>query len=421
MAEILCPYCFKRFKTDEVMLQCDNKSTRLEEDGNGEYIKVPVCKFEEDQEFSDHWGTKVQTKHIFSPHYGFLERMGWKHLQGKPCDKCGSISMRFVCPHCHNWLPPEMIERGAQIISVIGGPDSGKTNYIVTLVHELREYCNKLGLSVTLQEYGRNKDEYTTNIYKKMKERIFDQHCAVPKTLPKVGEQPIPWLVRIESKKTGKAVYLVFYDTAGERFDNTTTMQDLKYFQESEACIVVFDTLAIPRIKKILASKGTEVYGEAYDYRDTLTTLKVYMEARLARNVNKKPFAFVFSKFDVVIDNQEALNCDVSDFTDNKGKFTNSSFIDKGGFSLKQVNSASQSISDYLHAKDVWDQDAFAEDIESTWGDNGHYFGVSALGAMTDAALVIQSDEVTPIRVLDPLVWILYKLGGFGIPLEEEK
>ena len=88
---------------------------------------------------------------------------------------------------------------------------------------------------------------------------------------------------------------------------------------------------------------------------------------------------------------------------------------------MKQVNSASQSISDYLHAKDVWDQDAFAEDIESTWGDNGHYFGVSALGAMTDAALVIQSDEVTPIRVLDPLVWILYKLGGFGIPLEEEK
>lgn len=421
MAEILCPYCFKKFKTAEVMLQCQNDSTQLKQNDNGGFTKVPVCPNEEDEKFSNHWGTHVQTKHIFAPNFGFLEKIGLKNIQGKPCDKCHNVSQRFVCPHCHNWLPTEMIEKGSQIISVIGGPQSGKTNYIVTLVHQLMKYRNKLGLTITLQQYGRNENEHTDKIYDSMQKLIFEKHTAVPKTQVRAGQQPIPWIIRLESTTTKKAIYLVFYDTAGERFDNQNNVQDLKYFQESEACIVVFDTLAIPRIKKILAAKEIDTVGEAYNYGDTWTTLKGFVENNKHLGLTKKPFAFTFTKFDAVVDNQEALNCDVSDFTDDNGNFTNSSFIKSGKFSLKQVDSASKSIADYLHADDVWDEDALATDIENKWGSNGHFFGVSALGSMTDDTLTIQTDEVVPVRVMDPLVWILHKLGGFGIPLEEVK
>ena len=38
---------------------------------------------------------------------------------------------------------------------------------------------------------------------------------------------------------------------------------------------------------------------------------------------------------------------------------------------------------------------------------------------MTDETLSIQTEEVVPLRVMDPLVWILNKLGGFGIPVEK--
>lgn len=419
MAEILCPYCFKKFKTLDVMLQCQNESTQLKANDNGGYTKVPVCPNEEDEKFSNHWGTHVQTKHIFKPSFGMFEKLGIKPIQGKPCDKCNTVSQRFVCPHCHNWLPTEMIEKGSQIISVIGGPQSGKTNYIVALIHQLMKYRNKLGLTVTLQQVGRNENERTDKIYGSMKKIIFDDHMAVPKTQVRAGQQPIPWIVRLEGTSTGKAIYLVFYDTAGERFDSTTSVQELKYFQESEACIVVFDTLAIPRIKKILESKDVDVMGEAYDYGETWTTLKNFEESNSALKLTKRPFAFVFTKFDAVIDNQEALNCDVSDFTDDNGKFTNSSFIKSSKFSLKQVDDSSRAISDFLHNEDVWDEDALASDIEKKWGDNGHFFGVSALGSMTDETLSIQTEEVVPLRVMDPLVWILNKLGGFGIPVEK--
>lgn len=421
MAEILCPYCFKKFKTAEVMLQCQNDSTQLKPNESGDFVKVPVCPSEEDVKYSNHWGARKLTKHIFSPNFGFLERMGWKNIQGKPCDKCHSVSQRFVCPHCHNWLPTEMIEKGSQIVSVIGGPQSGKSNYIVALIHQLMKYRNKLGLTITLQQVGPEKKDHTDILYNSMKKWIFDDHMAVEKTQVRANQQPIPWIIRLESTTTKKAIYLVFYDTAGERFDNQNTVQDLKYFQESEACIVVFDTLAIPRIKKILAAKEIDTTGEAYNYGDTWTTLKGFVENNKHLKLTQKPFAFTFTKFDVVIDNQEALNCDVSDFTDDNGKFTNSSFIKTGTFSLKQVDAASKSIADYLHADDVWDEDALAADIENKWGDNGHFFGVSALGAMTDAVGKIQTEEVAPVRVMDPLVWILHKLGGFGIPLEGGK
>ena len=418
MAEILCPYCFKKFKTLEVKLQCQNESTQLKPNDQGGYSKVPVCPNEEDRKFSDHWGTHVQTKHIFTPKFGLAEKMGWKAIQGKPCDKCGTVSQRFVCPHCHNWLPTEMIEKGSQIISVFGGPQSGKTNYIVALIHQLMKYRNKLGLTITLQQVGRNDSERTDKIYNGYKKLIFDEHQAVPKTQIKAGQQPIPWIIRLESTTTKKAIYLVFYDTAGERFDSVNSVHDLKYFQESEACIVVFDTLAIPRIKKILAKKGIETLGEAYNYNETWQTLKNYEENNKGLKLSKKPFAFVFTKFDVVISNQEALNCDVSAFTDDEGRFVNSSFIKTGRFSLKQVDSASRSIADYLHADDVWDEDALASDIWNKWKDNGHFFGVSSFGTMTDDTNTIQAEEVVPRRVMDPLVWILHKLGGFGIPVE---
>ena len=43
-----------------------------------------------------------------------------------------------------------MIEKGSEIISVVGGPASGKSNYIVALIHQLLKYQSKLGLSKEL-------------------------------------------------------------------------------------------------------------------------------------------------------------------------------------------------------------------------------------------------------------------------------
>ena len=61
-------------------------------------------------------------------------------------------------------------------------------------------------------------------------------------------------------------------------------------------------------------------------------------------------------------------------------------------------------------------------DVVKKWGDNARFFGVSALGAMTNSDMKIDipdNESVKPFRVMDPLIWVLHKIGGFGIPVEQ--
>lgn len=416
---ILCPYCFTPFNRSEVQMQCVNKTERQEMTEQGTYKKVSACESVFDEKFNNHWGSQVKIKRVFGANLTFRERYGWKPIQAKNCPYCGIESQKFVCPHCHNWLPAEMIEKGSEIISVVGGPASGKSNYIVALIHQLLKYQHLLGLNVTLQQVGRTDDEKTSNMYRKAKKTIFDDKEALPKT--QMSKNSIPWIIRLESRNTKKAVYLVFYDTAGEAFDDPEKIErDALYFRYSKAVIVAFDTLAIPKIKKVLEKNKIENYTEAYDYKRMYETIQNFNNAYKSLKLTERPYAFVFTKFDAVIDNCLDLNCAVDPFLDDDGNFKNSSFIieNDNRVSKEEMKVCSDAIKSYLMEPDVWDEAAFATNIEQDWGDNGQFFGVSALGGMTDSALEIQTKgdgEVKPIRVLDPLVWILIKLGDFGI------
>ena len=79
-------------------------------------------------------------------------------------------------------------------------------------------------------------------------------------------------------------------------------------------------------------------------------------------------------------------------------------------------------ISDLWDTEIDWDEGQLGYDVVNQWGDNARFFGVSALGAMTNENLQIdipEKQEVKPFRVMDPLIWVLHKLGGFGIPVEQ--
>ena len=120
------------------------------------------------------------------------------------------------------------------------------------------------------------------------------------------------------------------------------------------------------------------------------------------------------SKFDAVIQNQEDLEFDIEPFKHN------SSFIHTGKLSLREIDEASDMIKSYMESH--WDEGQLGYDVVKKWGDNARFFGVSALGAMTNENLQIdisEDQDVKPFRVMDPLIWVLHKLGGFGIPVEQ--
>lgn len=422
--KILCPYCFEEFQNTEALYQCESDEMEVR-DGEKQYR----CQRISTTEYDSYWkGENLQMRYIWPQKSGLFSRLKGPSLDLRRCPQCNYPSRRFVCPHCHNWLPTEMIENGAEIISVIGSPSSGKTNYIVALINRLRKYGCKLDLTVSPTQTYRDghKNESTQNIYKRLNSELFEDGTVLNKTA--VSSIDIPWIFHLEQQHTKKDIYLVFYDTAGEKF-NENLRNNVRYLKESSGVIVVLDVLSVRSVKKILQKRGFDAFAGKpaapfQDIQDALANFEGDM-------LTKKPFAFVFSKFDAIIDNAEYLDFNADEFM-NGDKKLNSEFIKTGVVDMDKINSISEVIEAALG--DSWDEADFCH-FTRKWtsrknaqlpagkqdpndpDNNYKYFGVSALGGMPNE--MDQLESVEPYRVMDPLVWILHKLGKFDIPLKK--
>lgn len=327
-----------------------------------------------------------------------------------------------------------MIENGAEIISVIGFPNSGKTNYIVALVHELMNKGYSLGIDVTPSQVhpdGHNFREFATDQrFYKMEETLFRHKEFLQKT--STEQNYIPLIFKLYQKSTNKTIYLVFYDTAGEDFTDSQRMLNsdtLKYLSESSGLIILADPFSIPSVTDKLATRYSDnadfqtQKGQAQDSSTmSLMSLKNTLDEALRHigSIYDKPIAFVFSKFDIVINNKDLFDFDVSAFKEGN-KLKDSSFVDNLKVDVENIDSTSVTIEGYL---DKWGVHFFNEWIQR-WAANAKnpdsadtnnlykLFGVSATGSMSEGGLL---NTVRPFRVMDPLVWVLLKLGKFNIP-----
>ena len=412
--KILCPYCFEEFDNSEAWYQCESE----ERNSDGEYR----CRRVTSDGYDKYWhGEDLPMRYVWPQKSGFLSRFSGPKLDAKKCPQCGYNSRRFVCPHCFNWLPTEMIENGAEIISVIGSPSSGKTNYIVSLIHQLRKYGYKLNLQVIPTQVYRDghKEESTQNLYKKLDTQLFTDKTVLQKTSDKKTD--IPWIFHLSQPSTGKSIYLVFYDTAGEKFQQDISNKAM-YMKKSSGVIIILDTLSIDYVQDILKEKGLQgLGGVSANYEDIQTALHNF-KTESGTSIEDKPYAFVFSKFDAIIDNKADLGFDAEAFVvGNKKK--DSSFIKTGTLDLDNIDDTSEAIEENLYGQ--WELGTLADYAHNWSAKKGVYdpnnpnnkykfFGVSAFGAMPDESGTLE--KVEPYRVMDPLIWLLHKLGQFDIP-----
>ena len=392
MSKVVCPYCFETFKSSDVEFRCSNQLG---------------CKKSDDAALHKYWGSDQ----LETPSFRGPRRFFGGAPESAVCPSCGTISYWVICPHCHNRIPKQMVKDKGYIISIIGARSSGKTNYITTLINELmqRGYC--FGNIGTVASNVANKPENRTQArYERDFFNVLYKNGQCPRqTDISDPRNKIPLIYEL-SQKGKQSLYLVFYDTAGENFDNPLNIaSNVKFLKQSDACIYLLDTFAIPYIHDKLQNKlGLPEIELKFDkIIDNIIGHFEEGDPKIKEEQYKKPMALVFSKIDSILSNEELFgNTSIEGLSIER----NSSFLDGSGVNLADMESVSEGIRGALHC---WGEDNFINNIENHYR-KVRYFGISALGGMPDKNGKITN--LRPYRVLDPLVWILHEF-NYSLPI----
>jgi len=396
---IVCPYCFEKFASSEVLYRCSSTSS--------------ACPNEKDEAMDKFWGDSRPYKRLIRPKKGLF---GGMPKSGK-CT-CGHVSYKTCCPLCHNELPREMAENGGVIISIIGARSSGKTNYITTLINELTHKGHALNIGIYPTVVGRDPKEQTEARYKDDFFNILYKNKRCPEqTDPNSERSKIPLIYKLFSTKVKKHAYLVLYDTAGENFEQVENISKKAIFlKNSDGIIMLMDTFCIDDVRDRLSAK-LKLGNKETNYDEIIKTIIGYHDDRVSNADKvafyKKPLALTFSKIDaVIVNDEEFMDASLPGFNIN----ANSHYLDGTGYDLSELDSIDSGMQSGLIS---WGQKGSIDNINAPghFNNKAKFFGISALGDMpTDQNTV---KNIKPFRVLDPLIWILYRL-NFPLPINKK-
>lgn len=399
--KILCPFCLQHFDNAKAKFLCHNTGHR--------------CNLSPTKEYVDYWNISEDSQAAQRPR---VYNGGWSLFgpaKPRPCPSCGDTSADYVCPHCHNSLPYDMVKYGTDIIPIIGGPAVGKTCYMVALLEQLDKHGYKINLVSSLQSlYGDAADKF-----KEMRNTLFKYKQCLEKTAVREDGISAPWFVKIETKKGKRPTFLVFYDIAGEQFENAKVMRaqaaQLRY---ASGAIVLLDTLDLEAVKEARAKAGEYDAEEHFSIEETVQEL-----FQLSNNdhvLQDAPIAFAFSKVDVIgrySSDLGAFGASI-DMKQNtlilNPRYTYNNLVGREDFNcfLDDCRVMHEGLMQGLGENDLGNLIK-----NNDWKEeNICYFGVSALGQEPEEDFSINTPKIVPYRVLDPLLWILHRLGKLDIP-----
>jgi hypothetical protein len=385
MRRLVCPYCFEKFKTSEMLFRCLNPDPGR-------------CRPEEDKPLAAYQRINV------APKMGRVFPAGtrWGRAPSVAVCDCGMKTSKLVCPHCHNELPSQFGTTDVNTIALIGAKEAGKSHYIAVLINELN---NRVGMNFDASLNAL--DERTIQRYKQdFRRYIYDKRETIPVTQSARSSINVryPLAYRFSIKRKGLLPFnglhvssLVFFDTAGEDLDHIDLMStETKYLANSDGIIFLLDPLQIPAVRNLL-SDSTQFPSENTDPQEIIgraANLIRQMQQMSATEKIKTPVALAFSKLDAIRPLFEP------------GSPIHQASRHEGLFDATDARRVNDNMRAYLSQ---WVGAGLDQFLQHNF-ENYSYFGLSALGSMPDAQGRLPLG-VTPFRVEDPLLWILYQLG----------
>ncbi len=315
---------------------------------------------------------------------------------GVICDTCGERSTTRICQQCHQELAQDAGQLDQHIIAIIGGRATGKTHYIASLIDRLQnEVALNFDASVKMmgeETKRRWKNDFYTPLF--INKDLLKPNR--PASVDASVRTPLMFRFKFENGSRQRALSISFFDSAGEDMASLSKMSVYnRYICYADAIIFLLDPLQISSVRHLLPSAKMphpDLNASPEYIVDDLRDLFEKEHNLSAVQKVKVPIAFTLSKVDAlmpILDPASAL----------KRPSRHPGWLD-----LDDVQSVNTEISSYLTD---WIHPAFMKGIRNEF-ESYNFFGVSSLGGQPDANDHLS--VVSPLRVEDPFLWLLYKL-----------
>ncbi|MCP4656842.1 MAG: hypothetical protein GY856_15640 [bacterium] len=391
MDQQLCLYCFEDFNPWEMLVRC-----RTDEPGR--------CKPEVDDRYDDYWDLEASEKIPRGrlspiPDPGrFRRALSALHRQ-YPCPECKQKSNLLCCPYCHNSLPHPHDRSEEIIISIIGGPQSGKTVYLSLLVDEFNRTMTP---RYSLRPLGEEVTKRYDRIYRgPIKDRTLPGATQRSRVDPEV-RHPLTFTLGEAGDEHERTRTIVIHDAAGEQFRHQDQMRRFnRYLIHSHGAMIFVDPEQMPKVRERMTDPPPRVTGRALDLLNTVHDM-VVDEQDLRQRTLDLPLAIVLTKIDLLQD---------------PAAMGNAPFLTPGFTLLERTEHGPEFIED--HAKAVHDEiDSLlkilreGDVIGSAANMFSSYlcFGISSLGHCPNRHNNTLTGEPEPMRLLDPFLWLLARL-----------
>lgn len=357
--KIICPYCMEELYEKDLIIKCKNcnESDMVKGSGNP-FAPVLRCK-----------------------------RPGCNNR----------VASLVLCGKCEEELPTDIMSYEKYLrFSLLGTTGSGKTNFITTMIYEL---MHSKGCPLIIEPMN----WFTRKTYQDNYEKIYANRTPVDPTPP--GQPPVPmqWRIKDMSREGRRGMPLfsmTIFDGAGEDGNHPVDVVS-RYLSGSKSLIILFDPLALKNVCVGLPKDKVEWSSTAEIKHDDpvflINGIASYIRDSCAISASKKidcEVAVVFTKIDMLRDSFR-----------NSTVMRPSPHVNAKGFVLADSDEVNREIEDWLRKNN---EDAFIKALEANFKkEKIRYFGVSSFGnpPTGDKCLGI----VMPHRVLDPLMWLLYR------------
>lgn len=287
--DILCPHCWQKFDSEYLLYIAQHPSL----------IGDPVL------------GASAQQR--FAP-------TAFNAL-GLALDGAGVPCNEMACPRCHLPIPASVIEEPSFCCSIVGAPASGKTYFLTSLLHKLRQsLANEFSCSLLDVNPGMNRmlNDYESTLFRSPHR---DKVAVLAKTeleggafysqvmlnnIPVQLPKPFIYELRHDTGKGG-GVNLVFYDNPGEHFqpgqDNLQN-PSTRHLGYSDAIIFVFDPVNDAAMRPSFGDVDPQLASDAHVCDQTVLLSEMIGRIRKLRNLSSAercdiPLVIAVGKYDV--------------------------------------------------------------------------------------------------------------------------